>query len=105
LRRILVHVVRDRSHVVEELRVHRPLLVLRPDGISDERRTAFRHRLLQGKALVADDTVTQSLVRRAVFIRRGSGAGKPTLIDAAAIQAVGVEVVRVQLETLAGLEE
>jgi hypothetical protein len=33
LRGVLVHVVRDRPHVVEELRVDGPLLVLRPDSL------------------------------------------------------------------------
>ena len=35
--RALVHVVRNRPHVVEELRVDRPLLVFLPDRLADER--------------------------------------------------------------------
>ena len=46
----LVHVMRNRPHVVEELRVDRPLAVLLPDRLADERRAAVGDRLPQREA-------------------------------------------------------
>ena len=57
------------------------------------------------EALAADDDVAQPFVRRAVFVGGGRGGGEPAFVDAAAVQAEGVEVVRVQLEALARLEK
>ena len=39
--RILVHVVWNGTHIVEELRVHRPLAVFIPDTFADDVRAAF----------------------------------------------------------------
>ena len=79
--------------------------VLPPDGLADEAGAAFVDRLLQREALAADDHVAEALVGRAVVVRGGSGGGKPPLVDAAAVQAEGVQVVGVQLQALARLEE
>ena len=100
-----MHVVRDRAHVVEELRVDRPLLVFLPDRFADERAAAFGDGLLEREAVLADDDVAEAFVGRAVFVGGGRGGGEPAFVDAAAVQAVGVEVVGVELEPLAGLEE
>ena len=54
---ILVHVVRDRAHVVEELRVNRPLRVFGPEGLADECAATFGNGLQQGKAVLADDDI------------------------------------------------
>ena len=101
----LVHVVRDRAHVVEELRVDRPLLVLVPDRLADERCAALGHRVLQGEAASPADDVAQAFVGRAVVVGGRRGGGEPALVDAAAIEAEGVEVVGMQLEPLARLQE
>ena len=100
-----MHVVRDRPHVIEELRVNRPFLVFVPDRLADQRRAAFGDGLLQGEAMPSNDDVAQALVRRAVFVGRGRGGGEPAFVDAAAVQAVGVKIVRVQLQALARLKE
>ncbi len=61
--------------------------------------------LLQREAVPAHDDIAEAFVRRAVFVGRGRGGGEPAFVDAAAIQAVGVEIVGMQLEALARLEE
>ena len=57
------------------------------------------------EALLADDDVTQAFVGRAIFIGGGRGGGEPAFVDAAAVQAEGVEIVGMQLEAFARLEE
>ena len=102
---VLVHVVRDRTHVVEELGVDGPLLVLAPDLGTDERGAAFLDGLLQREAGVADDDVGQAFVGGAVVVGGFGRGSEPAFVDTAAAQAEGVEVIRVKLEALAGLEE
>ena len=59
---VLVHVVRDRPHVVEELRVDRPLLVLLPDVVADDLRPEFGHGVAQQELVLAGDDVAQPFV-------------------------------------------
>ncbi len=92
----LVHVVRDRAHVVEELRVDRPLLVLAPDGVADDVAAQFRHGVCEREALAGMNDVAEPFIGRAVVVGGGRGRGEPALVDAAAVQAEGVEIVRVQ---------
>jgi hypothetical protein len=101
----LVHVVRDGAHVVEELRVHRPLLVLVPDRVADDLPAQLTDRVGQRQPSAAVDDVAESLVRRAVVVGGGRGRSEPPLVDAAAVEAEGVQVVGVELEPLARLEE
>ena len=102
----LVHVVRDRPHVVEELRVHRPAAVLLPDRLADDAsRRSPRRPARRVKRSLADHAVAQALVRHAAFVGGLGGGGEPALVNAAAVGAVGVDVVRVQLDAQAGLEE
>jgi hypothetical protein len=101
----LVHVVRDRPHVVEELGVHRPAVVLFEHGLADQLLAAFGHGVGQSETLTLDRHVAQAFVRRAVFVRRFGRAGKPPLVDAAAVSAVGIPVARGQLDPLAGMQE
>jgi len=61
--------------------------------------------LLEGETGVADDDVGQAFVGGAVVVGGFGGGSEPALIDTAAAQAEGVEIIRVQLEALAGLEE
>ena len=70
---VLMHVQRNRPHVVEELGVDRPFFVFVPNFFPDNQRTAIVHRLLQREPLLADDDVAQPFVRRAVFVRGGRG--------------------------------
>jgi hypothetical protein len=102
---VLVHVVRYGAHVVEELRVHRPLLVARPKSLSDEFRARLRDRLAQRETLASNDAIRKSLVGRAVVVGRFGCRTKPTLVDAAAVEAEGVRVVGVQLDAQPRLQE
>ena len=61
---LLVHVVRDGAHVVEELRVDRPALVLLPDRLADDPRPGLGHGVAQQEPLALEDAVAQALVRR-----------------------------------------
>src|SRR5207247_7989963 len=99
---VLVHVVGDRPHVVEELRIDRPASVFVPDRFADQRRAAGGDRRAQGEAYFADDDVAQALVRDAALVGRLGGRGEPPLVNTAAIGAVGVGVVRMELEPQAG---
>src|SRR4029434_508224 len=68
----LVHVMRNRSHVIEELGIHRPPLVFAPDFRTDQRGSTFGHGLLQGKPLVTGHRVAEAFIRSPVFV---SGRG------------------------------
>ena len=98
LRGALVHVVRDRPHVIEELRVDGPLFVFFPDRGTDECGAGVGHGLLKRKLFVADHAPAEAFVPGATLVGRHGGRGKPTLIDAAAVQAVGVGIVGVELD-------
>ena len=60
---------------------------------------------VEGEALAGVDDVAEAFVGRAVVVGGGRGGAEPALVDAAAVEAEGVEIVRVELEALAGLEE
>jgi len=102
---VLVHVMRDWPHVVKKLRVHRPLAVLLPDSTADDVCAALGHSVAQREAISPVHHVAQSLVRHAPFVGRLGGGAEPALVDAAAIQPIGVRVVRMQLEPQPRLQE
>src|SRR5580704_14212700 len=95
----------NRPHVIEEFGVNRPALVFAPDFFTDEGRAAFGDGGLQRETAFSDNHVTQTFIRRAVFIRGQRGGGEPTFVNAAPVQAKSIEVVRVKLETFAGLQK
>ena len=105
LLRVLVHVVGNRAHVVEELRVHRPLAVLVPNRGSDEICTTLRDSLLEGETVFSNDDVRETFVGSAVIVCGGRGRGEPTLIDTAAVESECIEIVWMQFEAFAGLKE
>src|SRR5205823_3108231 len=86
----LMHVVWDRTHVVEEFGIDRPFLVFVPDFAADKSCAAFGNGLLQRKALLAGNDIAQPFVRRAIFVGGRGGRSKPALIDAAAVQSESV---------------
>ena len=45
--RVLVHVMRDRAHVVEELRIHRPFFERIPDVVTDDFALQLGHGIAQ----------------------------------------------------------
>ncbi len=103
--RLLVHVVRDGSHVVEKLRKHRPALVFLPDRLADDARAGFLHGVLQQEPLALEHAVAQTFVGRTAVIGGLGGAGEPTFVNAAPMRAQGVPIGRGQLDSLAGVHE
>ena len=102
---VLVHVVGDGAHVVEELGIHRPLLVGVPDGVADDLAAENVHRVLQREAGTVVDHIAQAFVLIAVVVGRGGGGAEPALVDAAAVLTQRVVVLGVQLEAASRLEE
>jgi hypothetical protein len=94
-----MHVVRDRPRVVEELRVNRPFLVFRPDGLADEEASALLYRPPKREAVLAHNNVAESLIGSSTGAGGRSRGGKPALVDAAAIQPIGIEVIGMKFET------
>ena len=72
-----------------------------PTMVAPQSATAWR----SVKRSLADDAVAQALVRHAAFVGGLGGGGEPALVNAAAVGAVGVGVVGMQLDAQAGLEE
>ena len=102
---VLVHVVRDRTHVVEKLGVDGPLLIFLPDGGANKFGAEFGDGLLQREAHVVDDDVRETFVRRPIIVRCFGGRSEPALVDAAAVKTECIEIIRVKLETFPGLQE
>ena len=100
-----MHVVRDRPRVVEELRVNRPFLVFRPDGLADEEASALLYRPPKREAVLDHNNVAESLIGSSTGAGGRSRGGKPALVDAAAIQPIGIEVIGMKFETPARPEE
>ena len=69
LRVALVHVMRDRPEVVEELAVDGPALIAVPDGRADQSRPLGGHGVAQGEgALALVDDVAEAFVRRGALV-------------------------------------
>ena len=100
-----MHMVRDRPHVVEELRIDRPLAVLLEHRLADEPRASLVDRVLQQELLAFERCEAQPLVPDAAFVRRLGGAREPTLVNAAAVGAVGVQIGRMQLDPASRMQE
>ena len=99
----LVQVMHDGAHVVEELAVHRPAMVLLPNRFAHETRSLGFDGIFQGEPVPVREHIAQPLVGRAVVIHSRGGGSEPALVDAAAMGAVSVEIARVELEPAAGL--
>ena len=103
---VLMHVMRNRSEIIEELAVDRPTFEALPDILADQARAFLGHGIAQReRPLAFDDDIAQALVRRGAFVRRGRGRGEPAFVDAAALGAERVEILRSQLDAPAGHEE
>ena len=101
----LVHVVRNRAHVVEEFRIHGPALVAIEHRLADQPRPGFGHGVAEHESLAFEEHIAQPFVGRAIFVGRFGGAGEPTLVDAAAMGAEGIPIVGMQLDPFAGMQE
>ncbi len=95
-----MQVVGQRVHVVEELAVHHPATVLVDGVLAQELDRAVVHRVAQRDlAVVIDVDVAQALVPGGAGAIIGCRGGRePALVDAAALAAQGIQVVRVQAQ-------
>ena len=100
-----MHVVRNRAHVVEELGVHRPPLVGVPHRLADQLRAGGGHGVLERELLAVKTDEAQSFVPHAALVGGFGRAGKPPLVDPAAFGTVRVQIVGMQLEPAAGMQE
>ena len=95
--------VRDGAGVVEKLGEDRPPPVFVPDGLPDNPSLPFCHGLLQEEALSLKDAIAEPFVLCAVLVRRLGRAGKPPLVDSAAMHAQRVPVGGRQLDSLSDM--
>ncbi len=103
----LVHVMRDGSHVVEELAEEIPSSLARHRVGAEQEIAGGLHRVLQEKPLtLCRPDVTESLIgRRARTVIRIGGGREPALVDAPAMRPTRVEIVGVQPEPAARQHE
>ena len=66
---------------------------------------AFGHRVAEEKTLALEHAPGKPLVGHTALVGGLRRAGKPTLVDAAAVEAVGVVIVGMEADPLAGMEE
>lgn len=102
---VLVEVVGDGAHVIEELRVDGPLSVFVPDEGADDVGSALVDEIAESEAFVSDDDVREAFVIGTAFVGGDGGGAEPAFVDAAAAEAVGVGVIGVELDAEAGLKE
>ena len=69
----LVHVMRNRPHVVEKFGINRPAAIFFPDRFSDQCRAAILDRFPQSETFAANDTVAEALVWNAALVSGLSG--------------------------------
>ena len=101
----LVHVVRNRPHVVKELGIDRPAVVLVENRFADDVAAAFGDSILQQKLLPFEQTEAEPFVPHSAFVRRFGGAAEPTLVDPAPVGTESVIIARVQLDSASGVQE
>src|SRR5260221_6449018 len=99
----LMHVMRDRTHIIEKFRVHRPAMIFSPDRFPDKLRAKFLDAGSKSETIIFKYAVAQTLVWRSIFISCRRGVSKPAFIDATAVKTVGVDIIRMELETAPGL--
>ena len=99
----LVHVVRDGAFVVEEFAEDVPAAFAVEDLLAEQGVSGDFDSLLQQKlAASLRDDVAEALIFGGIgAVCSLRGRGKPALVDAAAVRAEGVDVIRVELETAA----
>ena len=80
-------------------------LYLLEHRLADELRAGFGDRVAQQKLLALELAEAQPFVPHAAFVGGFGRAGEPALVDAAAMGAVGVPIVGMQLDPLAGMQK
>ena len=102
---LLVHVMGDRPHVVEEFGIDGPTFVLRVHRLADELVAGFADGVAQLEPLPFVQHVAQAFVDRAILVRRLGRAGEPPLVDAAAIGPEGVVIFRMQFDPMPRMQK
>src|SRR5262245_57712678 len=107
MRIALVHVMRDRAHVVEELAEDVPAVFLRHHLGADQRVASGVDGLLQLKALAGlEPDVAEPFVCRRSRSVVGVGRGRePALVNATTVRAKGVQIVGMEPQAPAWLHE
>ena len=103
--RALVHVVRDRPHVVEEFGIDGPAVVFLVHRFADQARAGFGDGVAEQEVLAFEGAEGEPFVPDAAFVGGFGRAGEPALVDAAAVGPVGIEVAREELDAAAGMQE
>lgn len=101
----LVHVMGDRPHVIEELRVDGPALVLGEDRFTDKTITAFGYGIPEKELGAFEGAEAESFVPDAAFVGGFGGAGEPTFIDTTPIGPEGIKIIGMEFDAAAGMEE
>src|SRR5262245_15919616 len=98
-----MHVMGNRPHVVEELAIYRPPLILLPYFGADKPFAVELNGVLQGERLSAvENYVTQALVGRRARVGGRGSRGEPAFVNAAAIGAERVQILGRQFEASTG---
>ena len=74
-------------------------------GGTDDAVPGLGHRVPQQKTLPFERDVAEAFVGKSAFIGRFGGAGKPSLVDAAALGSIGVPVAGIQFEPSSRMEK
>ncbi len=101
----LVHVMGNRTQVVEEFRIHGPATITIPDIGTDQRFAQFGNGVAQQKCLSLKLAKAQSLVPLAVFIGGFCCAGEPAFVDATPFGTQRVIIVRVQSQPASRMQK
>jgi hypothetical protein len=98
--------VRNRAHVVEELAEQIPALVARHRLCAEQQVAGLFDRRFQQEARAGVPDVTEAFIRgRARAVVRVRGGGEPALVDAAAVGAECIQIVRMQPEAASRVHE
>ena len=101
----LMHVMRDRAHVVEEFRIDGPTLVAIEQRFADQPRASLGHGVAERESLAVEEHVAQPFIGRAVLVGGFGRAAEPAFVDPAAMCAERVPIVGMQFDPLAGMQE
>ena len=97
--------MRDRSHVVEELGIDRPLLVFLPDRTADDLRAKLRDNIAQQKTFSIMNDRAESFVDCAIVISSFSCRTEPSLVDSTSVKSECIQIIWMKFQSLARLQK
>ena len=103
--RILVHVERDRTHIVEELGIDRPAPIGLPQTWSDQGFPARGDGIAKREAVCAIDDIAEPFVVHAALVRRFSRRTEPALVYPTPRKSERIKITRIELQPAAGMQE